>query len=72
MRKLTGRAVPNVSSGLSGLVPGLAATQSTGMAGRNGAALLIRGLGTVNNSSPLVVVDGMPRCGYQPGQYQRY
>ncbi|WP_245999684.1 SusC/RagA family TonB-linked outer membrane protein [Paraflavitalea soli] len=58
--KLTGRAVPNVSSGLSGLVPGLAATQSTGMAGRNGAELLIRGLGTVNNSSPLVVVDGMP------------
>lgn len=58
--KLTSRAVPNVSSGLSGLVPGLAATQSTGMAGRNGAALLIRGLGTVNNSSPLIVVDGMP------------
>ncbi len=58
--KLTGRAVPNVSAGLSGLVPGLAATQSSGMAGRNGAALLIRGLGTVNNSSPLVVVDGMP------------
>lgn len=58
--KITGRAVPNVSAGLSGLVPGLAATQSSGMAGRNGAELLIRGLGTVNNSSPLVVVDGMP------------
>ena len=58
--KLTTRSVPNVSAGLSGLVPGLAATQSSGMAGRNGAALLIRGLGTVNNSSPLVVVDGMP------------
>lgn len=58
--KITSRALPNVSAGLSGLVPGLAATQSTGMAGRNGAALLIRGLGTVNNSSPLVVVDGMP------------
>ncbi|MFT3935189.1 MAG: TonB-dependent receptor [Chitinophagaceae bacterium] len=58
--KITGRAIPNVSAGLTGLVPGLAATQSTGMAGRNGAALLIRGLGTPNNSSPLVVVDGMP------------
>ncbi len=58
--KLTGRALPNISEGLSGLVPGLAATQSTGMAGRNGAALLIRGLGTPNNSSPLVVVDGIP------------
>ena len=58
--KLTGRALPNISEGLTGLVPGLAATQSTGMAGRNGAALLIRGLGTPNNSSPLIVVDGIP------------
>jgi TonB-linked SusC/RagA family outer membrane protein len=58
--KITNRALSNVSSGLSGLVPGLAVTQSTGMAGRNNAALIIRGLGTVNNASPLVVVDGMP------------
>ena len=54
------RAVPNVSTGLAGLVPGLAATQSSGMAGRNSANLIIRGLGTVNNANPLVVVDGMP------------
>jgi TonB-linked SusC/RagA family outer membrane protein len=58
--KITNRALSNVSSGLSGLVPGLAVTQSSGMAGRNNAALVIRGLGTVNNASPLVVVDGMP------------
>jgi TonB-dependent starch-binding outer membrane protein SusC len=58
--KITGRALSNVSAGLSGLVPGLAVTQSTGMAGRNNAELIIRGLGTVNNSNPLVVVDGMP------------
>ncbi len=58
--KITGRPLPNISSGLSGLVPGLAVTQNTGMAGRNGAVLLIRGLGTSNNSNPLVVVDGMP------------
>jgi TonB-dependent SusC/RagA subfamily outer membrane receptor len=58
--KLTSRAVPNVSSGLTGLVPGLSAVQSSGMAGNNAASLIIRGLGTVNNASPLVVVDGMP------------
>ncbi len=58
--KITGRALPNISAGLSGLVPGLAATQSSGMAGRNGAALLIRGLGSSNTSTPLVVVDGIP------------
>lgn len=58
--KITGRALPNISAGLSGLVPGLSAVQNSGMAGRNNAQLLIRGLGTVNNSGPLVVVDGMP------------
>ncbi len=58
--KITNRSLPNVSSGLAGLVPGMAVTQSTGMAGRNNASLTIRGLGTVNNASPLIVVDGMP------------
>lgn len=58
--KMVSRALPNVSSALSGMVPGLSAVQSSGMAGNNDASLLIRGLGTVNNASPLVVVDGMP------------
>lgn len=59
-QKITSRSLPNASSALSGLVPGLAVTQSSGMAGKNTAGLLIRGLGTVNNANPLVVVDGMP------------
>lgn len=58
--KLSSRSVSNVSSALSGMIPGLSVQQSTGMAGANNSALLIRGLGTVNNASPLVVVDGMP------------
>ncbi|MGV8095327.1 MAG: TonB-dependent receptor [Mangrovibacterium sp.] len=58
--EITSRALSNVSSGLSGLLPGLAVSQNTGMAGKNNASLLIRGLGTVNNANPLIVVDGMP------------
>jgi TonB-linked SusC/RagA family outer membrane protein len=58
--KITSRALTNVSTGLSGMVPGLAVAQSTGMAGRDNAELIIRGLGTVNNANPLIVVDGMP------------
>ncbi|RAJ79124.1 TonB-linked SusC/RagA family outer membrane protein [Chitinophaga dinghuensis] len=58
--QMAGRAVSNASSALSGMVPGLSATQSSGMAGKNGADLVIRGMGTVNNAKPLVVVDGMP------------
>lgn len=59
-KDMTSRSVPNVSSALSGLIPGLAVNQSTGMAGNNSASLLIRGLGTINNASPLIVVDDMP------------
>ncbi|RIH63630.1 SusC/RagA family TonB-linked outer membrane protein [Mariniphaga sediminis] len=58
--KITSRSLPNVSSMMQGLVPGLAVNQNSGMAGNNEAELLIRGLGTVNNARPLVVVDGLP------------
>ena len=58
--KITSRTLSNVSSGLNGLIPGLAVNQNSGMAGKNDVSLLIRGLGTVNNANPLVVVDGMP------------
>ena len=58
--KMVSRPVANVSSGLQGLVPGLAISQNSGMAGKNDVSMIIRGMGTVNNSKPLVVVDGMP------------
>lgn len=54
------KPVANISSGLAGLVPGLAVAQASGEAGNNSAELLIRGLGTVNDASPLIVIDGMP------------
>ena len=57
---ITSRSLPNVSSALSGLMPGLSVTQSSGMAGNNNAELLIRGMGTINDASPLIVVDDMP------------
>jgi len=57
---IASRSISNVSSGLSGLVPGLVVNQSTGFAGSDGASLKVRGLGSVNNSDPLIVVDGMP------------
>ncbi|HLT93703.1 MAG TPA: TonB-dependent receptor, partial [Membranihabitans sp.] len=57
---ITSRALPNTSSMMQGLIPGLAVNQNSGMAGNNESELLIRGLGTVNNARPLVVVDGMP------------
>lgn len=57
---IASRTVTNVSSALSGMIPGLAVQQSTGMAGASNSKLLVRGLGTVNDADPLIVVDGMP------------
>jgi TonB-linked SusC/RagA family outer membrane protein len=57
---MTSRSVGNVSTGLTGMLPGLSVSTNTGMAGRNNVSLLIRGVGTVNNAEPLIVVDGMP------------
>ena len=57
---IASRSISNVSSSLSGLVPGLVVNQSTGFAGADGASLKVRGLGSINNSDPLIVVDGMP------------
>ena len=38
----------------------LVVSQTTGFAGGDGASLKVRGLGSINNSDPLIVVDGMP------------
>lgn len=58
--QLSSRPLPSASLALQGKVPGLAISQNSGMAGRNDVEMLVRGMGTVNNSKPLVVVDGMP------------
>ncbi|MDR2913250.1 MAG: carboxypeptidase-like regulatory domain-containing protein, partial [Tannerella sp.] len=57
---LSGRTLSNVSVGLQGILPGLAVSQNSGMAGGNDVSLTIRGMGTINNADPLIVVDGMP------------
>lgn len=53
------RPVTSVSSSLYGLAPGLSVNQGNARPGGDGATLLIRGSGTLNNASPLVIVDGV-------------
>lgn len=54
------RPITNVSSGLQGLMPGVAVTGASGVPGNNAGTIRIRGIGTWGNSSPLVVIDGVP------------
>lgn len=51
----------NLSSMLQGRLPGLITKQTTGQPGSDGATLIIRGLSTLGNNSPLVIVDGIER-----------
>lgn len=53
------RPITNVSSALSGLSSGVYVKQSVGKPGSDGATIRIRGVGTLNNSNPLVIIDGM-------------
>ncbi|QNL52442.1 TonB-dependent receptor [Olivibacter sp. SDN3] len=50
----------NVSNSLAGRLPGVIATQASGEPGADGSNLQIRGTNTLGNSSPLVVIDGIP------------
>ncbi|NQX39298.1 TonB-linked outer membrane protein, SusC/RagA family [Pedobacter steynii] len=53
--------VANLSNAMMGRLPGLIGQQTSGDPGRDAATLLIRGQGTYNNASPLVLVDGIER-----------
>ena len=53
------RPIINVSSALSGLSSGVYIKQSSGNPDADGATIRVRGIGTLNNSNPLVIIDGM-------------
>lgn len=53
------RPVTNVSSALAGLTSGVSVSQKSGNPGSDGATIRIRGLGTLNDSDPLILVDGI-------------
>mgnify|MGYP002648991101 CR=1 FL=1 len=57
--KLSGMPATNVTSMLQGKLPGVAITQSSGLPGREKTSIRIRGIGTMNNSDPMVLVDGL-------------
>ena len=51
----------NVQNMLAGKLAGLTTVQKTGTPGDDSAQLLVRGTSTFNNSSPLILVDGVER-----------
>ena len=57
--ELQNRPITNASQALSGQVPGVWISQNSGKPGSDGAQIRVRGWGTLNNSNPLILVDGV-------------
>tara|TARA_Y100001980_G_C14556914_1_gene353608 strand:- start:142770 stop:146180 length:3411 start_codon:yes stop_codon:yes gene_type:complete len=57
--KLENRPITNASQALGGNASGVWVSQNSGKPGSDGATLRVRGWGTLNNSSPLVIIDGI-------------
>lgn len=57
---IAGKPITTLSQSLQGGVTGLDVTQASGLPGGDAAAIKIRGISTLGNSDPLVLVDGVP------------
>lgn len=58
-KELENRPITNASQALSGKISGVSVSQNGGSPGSDGATIRIRGVGTLNNSDPLVLIDGV-------------
>ena len=56
---LNDRPIQNVSSALQGLIPGVTITSNGGRPGQDESKIRVRGVGTLNNSDPYILVDGI-------------
>ena len=57
--KIANRPVMNLGQALVGAAPGVRVTQGSGNPGDESIGIQVRGQGSFNNSSPLVLVDGV-------------
>lgn len=56
---MASRPVSNMSSGLQGLLPGVTVVNATGQPGESGTTIRVRGVGTIGNANPLILIDGI-------------
>lgn len=60
MNELTeSRPITNVSQALAGLAAGVNVSSGSNIPGNDNASILVRGQGTLNSSSPLIIIDGV-------------
>lgn len=59
LQEISKRKVGQTSMALQGIVPGLTVTQTSGQPGADGGTLRIRGITTLGENNPLILVDGV-------------
>ncbi|MCI5719391.1 MAG: TonB-dependent receptor [Bacteroidales bacterium] len=59
-KQIANKKVLRTSQALQGTIPGLWVTRSAGSDPSASASLRVRGVTTINNSDPLVIIDGIP------------
>lgn len=57
--ELENRPITNASQAISGKIPGVWVSQNTGQPGNDAARIRVRGWGTLNDSNPLIIIDGV-------------
>lgn len=57
--EMDNRPLTNASQALGGTASGVWVSQNSGKPGADGAQIRVRGWGTLNNSNPLIIVDGV-------------
>tara|TARA_R110000868_G_scaffold1647_4_gene13285 strand:+ start:2958 stop:6299 length:3342 start_codon:yes stop_codon:yes gene_type:complete len=58
--ELAKQVVGQTSSAIQGAMPGVTVRRTSGKPGSDGGEIRIRGIGTLGNSSPLTLIDGVP------------
>ncbi|WP_413666876.1 TonB-dependent receptor [Mucilaginibacter sp. Mucisp86] len=57
--QLENRPVTGVTNALQGTVPGVTIVSNNGQPGKDAGSIKIRGIGTLNNTNPMIVIDGV-------------
>ena len=57
--EISARPISSLSSGLQGLLPGVTVVNATGQPGESNTTIRVRGIGTIGNANPLVLIDGV-------------
>lgn len=60
-KELLKSSAPSLGNALAGKLPGLSTVQYSGVPGADDPNIFIRGIGSLNDSNPLVLVDGVER-----------